>query len=102
MTILASVSSAPVLPAETTPDASPAATASIATRIDACRARSAAVGFASSLITSGACRSVHAAAARRCTASSGATLASSPTSRKRAAGWRSAAISSPATTIAGA
>ena len=34
MTILASASSAPVLPAETTPDASPPATASIATRID--------------------------------------------------------------------
>ena len=34
MTILARASSAPVLPAVTTPDASPLATASIATRIE--------------------------------------------------------------------
>ena len=102
MTIFASASSAPVLPAETTPDASPAATASIASRIDAWRWRSAAVGLASLLMTSGAWRSVQAPAARRCAASSGAILASSPTSRNRAPGCRSAAISSPAITIAGA
>ena len=65
MTILASASSAPVLPAVTTPEASPLATASIATRIDEPRMRSAAVGFMSLPITSGAWRIVQAAAARR-------------------------------------
>ena len=65
MTILASASSAPVLPAVTTPEASPPATASMATRIDELRTRSAAVGFMSLPTTSGACRTVHAAAARR-------------------------------------
>ncbi len=55
MTILDSASSAPVLPAETMPAASPAATASIATRMEAlARLRNAAVGFMSSPITSGA------------------------------------------------
>ena len=86
MTILASASSAPVLPAETTPAASPLATASIATRIEALRMRSAAVGLRSLLMVSGAWRTVQAAAARLYRASSGASLASSPTSRKRAAG----------------
>ena len=63
-TILASASSAPVLPAETTPAASPAATASIAIRIEAPRMRSAAVGLRSSPIASGAWRKVQTAAAR--------------------------------------
>ena len=53
-TILAKVSNAPVFPAETTPEASPAATASMAMRIEDCRARKAAVGFISLPTTSGA------------------------------------------------
>ena len=74
-TILASVSNAPVLPAETTPEASPAATASIATRIEDWRRRNAAVGFMSSPMTSGAWRTVQAALARRWRDSSGASRA---------------------------
>ena len=69
MTIFASASSAPVLPAETRPDASPRATASIARRMDDCRLRSAAVGFMSLPMTSGAWRTVQAARARLCRAS---------------------------------
>ena len=47
MTILASAISAPVLPAETTPCTSPAATASMASRMDEPRIRNAKVGFIS-------------------------------------------------------
>ena len=101
MTTTASASSAPVLPAETIPAASPAATASIAMRIEAPRSRSAAVGLISFAITSGAWRTAQAPAARLFCASSGASRASSPTSRKRASGWRSAAIATPATVISG-
>ncbi len=101
-TILASVISAPVLPALTTPAASPAATASIASRMDAARTRRAAVGFMSPAIDSAVCRMVQAVRARLCRASSGRSRASSPTSRNRAAGWRSAAVDSPATTTSGA
>ena len=85
-TILPRASSAPVLPAETTPAASPAATASIARRIEDWRMRTAAVGFMSLEIVSGAWRMVQAALARRCFASCGPRAASSPTSRKRAFG----------------
>ena len=63
-----------------------AATASIAMRMEDCRARSAAVGFMSLPMTSGAWRTVQAAPARLRRASSGASFASSPTSRKRARG----------------
>ena len=51
-TTLASASMAPVFPADTTPCAWPAATASIATRMDASRSRSAAVGLVSLVICS--------------------------------------------------
>ena len=102
MTILDSASSAPVLPAETTPDASPPATASMARRMEARRTRKAAVGFMSPGILSGVCRTVQAAAARAWRFNRGISFASSPNSRKRAAGWRSAATSIPATTMSGA
>ena len=101
-TIFAIASSAPVLPAVTTPAAWPCATASMARRMEEVRLRRAAVGFISLAIESGVWRSVLAAATRLCFASSGASCASSPTSRKRAVGWRSAAISSPSMTMPGA
>ena len=102
-TILASAISAPVLPAETTPEASPLATASMAMRMELCRPwRSAAVGFISAEMTSGAWRSMQALAARGRRASMAPIRASSPTSRKRACGWRSAASSMPSSTISGA
>ena len=75
ITITPNASRAPVLPAETTPDASPAATASTATRIEAPRTRRAAVGLMSLPITSLAWRTVQMPAARVYLASSGATRA---------------------------
>ncbi len=84
--ILASASSAPVLPAETTPSASPLATVSMASRMEESRTRSAAVGFMSLEIADGACRTVqHPPSALRA-ASMGVSCASSPTSRNRAPG----------------
>ena len=85
-TILASASSAPVLPAETTPAASPAATASMASRIEAARMRSAAVGL--SRCRSRPARGARCRRRRRGAAASAAAprRASSPISRKRAAG----------------
>ncbi len=101
-TILASAIRAPVFPAETTPAASPAETASIASRIEACRMRSAAVGFMSLAITSGASRTVQAAAAFGCSraAARGGPRRRSPGSGAR--GCRSAATASPAMTMSGA
>ena len=61
ITIFASASNAPVLPADTTPDASPPATASMATRMEDARTRRAAVGFISLEMASGACRIVQEA-----------------------------------------
>ena len=63
-TILASASKAPVLPADTTPAASPPATASIAIRIDVPRNRTAEAGFMSLPTTSRASRMSECAAAR--------------------------------------
>ena len=95
--------SAPVLPAETTQSARPSATASIASRMLERRpARSAIDGLASSSTTSGVWCTVAALASRGSFASSGAMRASSPNSRKRAAGSRSRAMSAPCSTIAGA
>ena len=64
--------------------------------------RSAAVGFMSLPMTSGAWRIVQAARRAGGALSSGSSCASSPTSRKRAPGWRSAAISRPSITMSGA
>ena len=72
-TILASAISAPVLPAETTPADSRAATLSMAMRMELLRpCRSAAVGFISEEMTSGAWRIMQAFAARGRRASSAA------------------------------
>ena len=101
-TILASASSAPELPADTTPCASCRATASIATRMEESRSRNAAVPFISLVMTAVACRTVQTARAASDRASSGSSSASSPINRNRAAGWRSAARASPPTTISGA
>ena len=102
MTIFASASSAPVLPADTTPEASPWATASMARRIEEPRTRNAAVGFISLSTTAGAWRMVQDACTRFRRAISGARRASSPTSRNRAAGCRSAAMARPSSTTSGA
>ena len=101
-TILASASSAPVFPAETNPAASPLATASIASRIDEVRIRSAAVGFISGATTVAAWRSVHDCITRFRSAIIGRSVASSPINRKRASGCRSAASSIPSSTMSGA
>ena len=101
MTILANASNAPVFPAEITPAASPADTASMASRMEEFRSRKAAVGFMSPPTTSGACRIVKRVGTRVC-ASRGASRASSPTTRNVAVGCRSAAITNPSITTAGA
>ncbi len=86
ITILANAKRAPVLPADTTPPASPFATESIASRMEASLSRSAAVGFISAADHRlGAWRSVTGLRSRRVrSAISGRTRASSPNSRKRA------------------
>jgi hypothetical protein len=102
MTILAIAISAPVLPAETTPAASPCATASIASRMEDWRTRSASVGFMSPGMALGAWRIAQTSEARGRVASRGVSRASSPTSRKRAWGCRSAASSRPSRMASGA
>ena len=74
-TILPKASKAPVLPAETSPEASPLATASIASRIEDWRMRTAAAAFMSLEIVSAAWRIVQTALARRRFASAGARIA---------------------------
>ena len=101
-TILASASNAPVLPAETSPAASPFATASTASRIDEVRILSAAVGFISGPTIVSAWRSVQDCMTRFRSVISGRKTLSSPISRKRASGWRSAASSIPSSTMSGA
>ncbi len=102
MTILASASMAPELPADTTQSASPRATASMVSRMDESRMRSAAVPLVSLLITPGACRVVHIARAAGERASNGSSTAWSPTRSTRRPGCRSAASASPSMTMPGA
>jgi hypothetical protein len=86
-TIFAVAISAPVLPAETMPCASPAATASMARRMLELRPlRSAVEGLSSLVMTSVVCRIVDTAASAGRFARSGAIRASSPTIRKCTSG----------------
>ena len=101
-TILESARSAPVLPAEMTPAASPASTASSARRNEESRTLSAAVGLISLGIRAPAWRSVARPCSRLVLASRGVRRASSPKIRKVACGWRIVAISSPSIIAAGA
>ena len=95
--------SAPVLPAETTPEASPSFTASMAFHILELRpCRSAWLGLASPVMMSGAWRMVTQSESLASAATSGASRASSPNSKNLVFGYRMRANATPFTTISGA
>ncbi len=94
---------APVLPADTTQEASPSWTASMARRMLEFRPDLIAVEGRSLLpILSSVWRTVVTADSAGCLASKGRRLASSPHMRKWTSGMRSRASAAPATTMSGA